>query len=73
MLCAVFVRKVYGPFIFEKNVILEQTGLEILFSRINEDFENFIFQQNAAPPHRRRNVFLMGLHQRYGFCITISN
>ena len=58
--CAVFLRVVYELFFLEENTISKQTYLELLeqwlFPRINEDFENFTFQQDGAPLSWHRDV-----------------
>ena len=57
---AVSVRKIYGPFFFEGNTVTRNSYLEMLqdwlFPQLNEDFEDFIFQQDGAPPHWHNQV-----------------
>ena len=51
---AVSVRKIYGPFFFEGNTVTGNSYLEMLqdwlFPQLNEDSEDFISQQDGAPP-----------------------
>uniref|UniRef100_UPI00358EB2A0 histone-lysine N-methyltransferase SETMAR-like n=1 Tax=Myxine glutinosa TaxID=7769 RepID=UPI00358EB2A0 len=53
--CAVSQIKVYGPFFFEGKTVTGQTYLEMLqnwlFPQLNEDSNDFIFQQDGPPPH----------------------
>jgi hypothetical protein len=53
--CAISQTKVYGPFFFDKNTVTGVTYLAMLqnwlLPPINEDSEDFIFQQDGAPPH----------------------
>ncbi|PNF42612.1 hypothetical protein B7P43_G01283 [Cryptotermes secundus] len=53
--CAVFQDKVYGPFFFEGNTVTGQTYLDKfqnwLFTSLQADSPDLIFQQDGAPPH----------------------
>ncbi|PNF19518.1 hypothetical protein B7P43_G02327 [Cryptotermes secundus] len=53
--CAVSQDKVYGPFFFEGNTVTGQTYLDMLqnwlFTSLQADSHDFIFQQDGAPPH----------------------
>lgn len=53
--CAVSQNKVYGPFFFEGNTVTGQTYLEMLqnwlFASLQADSNDFVFQQDGAPPH----------------------
>ena len=57
---AVSVRKIYGPFFSEGNNVTGNLYLEMLqdwlFPQLNEDSEDFIFQQDGAPPHWHSQV-----------------
>jgi len=52
---AVSVRKIYGPFFFGGNTVTGNSYLEILqdslFPQLNQNSEDFIFQQDGASPH----------------------
>ena len=56
--CAISRSSVYGPYFFDGNTVNGQQYLALLqkwlFPRLHED--NFIFQQDGAPPHRSRQV-----------------
>jgi hypothetical protein len=58
--CAISQTKVYGPFFFDENTVTGVTYLAMLqnwlLHQINEDSEDFIFQQDRAPPHWHWNV-----------------
>ncbi|PNF30503.1 hypothetical protein B7P43_G10879 [Cryptotermes secundus] len=49
------VGKVYGPFFFEGNTVTGQTYLDMLqnwlFTSLQADSPDLIFQQDGAPPH----------------------
>lgn len=54
--CALSRRKLYGPFFFEGNTVTGASYLQMLqdwlFPQLQEDKqEDFIFQQDGAPPH----------------------
>ncbi|PNF40249.1 hypothetical protein B7P43_G07078 [Cryptotermes secundus] len=53
--CAVSQDKVYGPFFFEGNTVTGQTYLDMLqnwlFTSLQADSHDFIFQQDGARPH----------------------
>ena len=53
--CAVSQDRVYGPFFFEGNTVTGQAYLEMLqnwlFTLLQADSNDFIFQQDGAPPH----------------------
>ena len=53
--CAVYSSKVYGPFFFAEKTVSGITYLDMLkiwlFPQLKEDMQNFIFQQDGAPPH----------------------
>ena len=57
---AVSVRKFYGFFFFEGNTVTGNSYIEMLqdwlFPQPNKDSENFIFQQDGAPPHWHNQV-----------------
>lgn len=49
-------RKVYGPLFFREDTLMGTSYLEVL-PKLHEDGpENFIWQQDWAPPHFRRDV-----------------
>ena len=56
----VSVRKIYGPFFFEGNTVTGNPYFEMLqdwlFPQLNEDSEDFIFQQDRVPPHWHNQV-----------------
>ena len=53
--CAVSQDKVYGPFFFEGKTVTGKSYLEMLqtwlFPLLNADSDEYIFQQDGAPPH----------------------
>jgi len=54
--CAISTRNFYGPFFFREDTVTETSYLEMLqtwlFPRLQEDeAEDFIMQQDGAPPH----------------------
>ncbi|PNF28132.1 hypothetical protein B7P43_G07583 [Cryptotermes secundus] len=53
--CAVSQKKVYGPFFFEGKTVTGQTYLDMLqnwlFTSLQADSHDFIFQQDGALPH----------------------
>jgi len=57
---------VYGPFFFAENTVTGVMYLAMLqnwlLPQMSEDSEDFIFQQDGAPPHWHRDVrhFLNG-------------
>jgi len=57
---AVSVRKIYGPFFFEGNTVTGNSYFQTLhvwpFPQLNEDSEDFIFQQDEEPPHWHNQV-----------------
>jgi hypothetical protein len=58
--CAISQKKVYGPLFFDENTVTGVTYLAMLqnwrLPQINEDSEDFVFQQDGAPPHWHRDV-----------------
>ena len=58
--CAVSRTKVYGPFFFAERTVTGITYLDMLqqwlFPQIMEDSQDFIFQQDGAPPHWHLHV-----------------
>lgn len=67
---------VCGFLIFEGNTVLGHSYLEILkdwlFPQHNEDSEDFIFQQDRAPPHWHNQVcqFLIKILPQHWICHT---
>ena len=51
VICAMSVKKIYGPFFFENDTVKAEEYLSILRNAIDEDEDNFVFQQDGAPPH----------------------
>lgn len=53
--CAISKRKVYGPFFFGEKTVTGNSYLDMLqlwlFPQLQEEPENFIWQQDGAPPH----------------------
>ena len=53
--CAVTQEKIHDPFFFEGNTAIEQSYLEMLqnwlLTLLQADSNDFIFQQDGAPPH----------------------
>jgi len=83
--CAMSARKVYGPFFFREDTMTGTSYLEMLqtclFPRLQEDeLEDFIMQQDGAPPHFRIDVrrwlndvlphrwIVRGAHENLMFC-----
>jgi hypothetical protein len=68
MFCAISSRKVYGPFFFAEKSVNGFVYLDMLqlwlLPQLQEDGNNFILQQDRAPPHfhlevrRHRNTTL---------------
>jgi hypothetical protein len=60
MFCAISQTKVYGPSFFDEKTVTGVTYLAMLqnwiLPQINEDSEDFTFQQDGAPPHWHRDV-----------------
>jgi len=58
--CALLQTKVYGLFFFAENMVTGVTYLAMLqnwlLPQMSEDSEDFIFQQDGAPPHWHRDV-----------------
>ena len=58
--CAISKNKVYGPFFFHENTVTGTSYLDMLqlwlFPQLTEDSNNFIFQQDGAPPHWHNEV-----------------
>lgn len=59
--CAMSHRKVYGPFFFFcENTVTGTSYLDMLnlwlFPQLNNDSDNFVFQQDGAPPHWKLDV-----------------
>lgn len=70
--CAISRNKVYGPFFFAENTVTGITYLDMLenylFPQLETDSNDFIYQQDGAPPHWNLHVreFLNGrLPQRW--------
>jgi hypothetical protein len=55
VLCAISKKKVYGPFFFVKNTVTGNSYLDMLtiwrLPQLEEDSNDFIFQQDGALPH----------------------
>jgi hypothetical protein len=53
--CAISKEKVYGPFFFMENNVTGNSYLDMLtlwlLPQLEEDSNDFIFQQDGAPPH----------------------
>ena len=53
--CAMSQTKVYGPFFFGEKTVTGTSYLDMLtlwlFPQLTEDSDNFVFQQDGAPPH----------------------
>jgi len=53
--CAVSIEKVYGPYFFKENTITGVTYLQMLqnwlLAQLQADSDEFILQQDGAPPH----------------------
>ena len=53
--CAVSPKKVYGPYFFEENTITGTKYLQMLqnwlLAELQGDANDFVFQQDGAPPH----------------------
>jgi len=60
MCCALSQTKVYGPLFFAENKVTGVTYLAMLLNwllpQMSEDSEDFIFQQDGAPPHCHQDV-----------------
>ena len=58
--CAISRKKVYGPFFFEENTVTGNTYLNMLqtwlFPQLQVDSDEFVFQQDGAPPHWKLEV-----------------
>ena len=58
--CAVSIEKVYGPYFFDENTFTGTTYLQMLqnwlLPRLRADSNDFILQQDGAPPHWNREV-----------------
>lgn len=58
--CAVSQNQVYGPFFFEGSTVTGQSYLDMLrnwlFPSLQADSNDFIFQQDGAPPHWHQMV-----------------
>ena len=58
--CAVSRNKIFGPFFFENDTVTGQSYLDMLqhwlFTLLQEDRPDFIFQQDGAPAHWHLNV-----------------
>ena len=69
--CAMLSRKLYGPFFFTEKTVTGHTYLDMiqqwLFPQMREDSDNFLFQQDGAPPHYHNDVrdFLNELPQSW--------
>jgi hypothetical protein len=48
--CAISKGKVYGPFFFVENTVTGNSYLDMLLPQLEEDSNDFIFQQDGAPP-----------------------
>jgi hypothetical protein len=55
MFYAISKEKVYGPFFFVENAVMGNSYLDMLtlwfLPQVEEDSNDFIFQQDGAPPH----------------------
>ena len=55
MFCAISKNHVYGPFFFERNVTgnvyLQMLQNWLMDELIANEHDDFIYQQNSAPPH----------------------
>jgi len=60
VVCALSQTKLYGPFFFAENTVTGVMYLAVLqnwlLPQMSEDSEDFIFQQDGAPPHCHRDV-----------------
>ena len=60
VLCAISKTKIYGPYLFYGPTVNGASYLAMLqnwlFPKLNERADNFIFQQDGAPPHWHNNV-----------------
>lgn len=58
--CATSKTQVYGPFFFNENTVNGRSYLEMLqtwlFPQLNNDSDDYIFQQDGAPPHWHLDV-----------------
>lgn len=58
--CAISLTKVYGPFFFAERTVSGIAYLDMLeqwlFPQLMEDSQDFIFQQDGAPPHWHLDV-----------------
>jgi len=58
--CALSQTKVYGPFFFAQKTVIGVTYLAMLqnwlLPQMSENSEDFIFQQDGAPPHWHQDV-----------------
>ncbi|KAJ4452061.1 hypothetical protein ANN_03577 [Periplaneta americana] len=70
--CAVSKLKVYGPFFFQENTVTGMNYLDMLtewlFPQLEEEDNEFLFQQDGAPPHWNfdvRNVLNQQLAERW--------
>lgn len=61
VLCAISNEKVYGPFFFVENTVTGDSYLDILtlwlLPELEEHSNDFIYQQDGAPPHCHMVVF----------------
>jgi hypothetical protein len=58
--CAILPQKVYGPFFFLEKTVTGISYLDMLqfwfFPQLEDEPQNFIWQQDGAPPHFLHNV-----------------
>jgi hypothetical protein len=58
--CALSLRILYGPFFFAEGTVTGQSYLDMLklwmMPQMQEDSNDFLFQQDGAPPHFRNDV-----------------
>jgi hypothetical protein len=58
--CAISQMKIYGPFIFMEGTVTEMTSLDMLqqwlIPQLDDDSNDYLFQQDEAPPHYHNSV-----------------
>ncbi|XP_066996029.2 uncharacterized protein [Anabrus simplex] len=58
--CAVSNTKVYGPFFFNEQTVTGLTYLDLLtewlLHQLSDDWDDYVLQQDGAPPHFHREV-----------------
>jgi transposase len=59
--CAITQMKIYGPFIFMEDTVTRMTYLDMLqqwlIPQLDDDSNNYLFQQDGAPPHYHNAVW----------------